>query len=814
MPSPLPQVSVVVPCRHEGSNVGRLITELSVALRDVDWEILFVDDSDDETVAVLQELADADPRVRVLHRNPSEREGGLGGAVLLGFRSARSSRLLVMDADLQHPPAAVPHLLAPLLAGTADVVVGTRYSAGGSAEGLDGRYRAAVSRGCRQFTHVTFPGTRTTTDPLGGFFALDARILRNVELRPEGYKILLEILVRAPRVRVSDVPYTFAPRADGTSKSSLSEGRRFLRHVATLRLGRRPGSPGSATSRASREPSARVPLPRSTGGVSDEVARPVPAATTALRVLVLTSEAPPVISGISTTVAELRRGLTDLGHQVDVVSRDDFPRWVRREFRFSGFAGSWPAVRRHLRSFDVVNVHGPVPTLSDVFLLLAATLGGDRPAVVYTHHSDLNIPGLALPCAVYNRLTRRLAGFSDAVVVSSDAYREKIGIEGGAPVHVVPWGVSTDGKLVARTSARDDAPLRVLFVGQMRPYKGLHVLLDAVSGQSGLLLNVVGDGAMRPEIERRLATEGFTNVSLRGRLPDAELWAEYAANDVIVLPSTTTAEAYGLVLVEGMAAGCVPVASDLPGVREVASRSGLVVAPGDVDGLRAALLGLHHDRVDLARRSLLGESIGAGSARETAAAYERTLLTSTGTTAARHAARSLPPRWDDPARILPRLLEETGLSTASLVLLPAGRRGSALVWSARLDAHGRVATTGPRREASARVAGWVLSHRRAMTLGWGRTAPVAVRPHLLDARGGQTEGGSLLLPLGGRAVLCLRSSSPQEPSEVDLRRALEDVLSPHRTTPRVVDLRDVPAGRVPQLRAESISRVVLERDGV
>ncbi|GAB7191083.1 hypothetical protein NUM3379_17900 [Kineococcus sp. NUM-3379] len=783
-------MSIVVPSRQEAENVRRLHSALVEVLSDFDWEVIFVDDSDDETPEVLAELFAADPRVRFLHRPAGSREGGLGGAVLAGFRLARSSVIVVMDADLQHPPQAVPQLLRPVLDGTADIAVGSRYTGAGSSEGLDGPVRHLVSRGCRALVHAVFRRTRVTSDPLGGFFALDARILRGVVLRPEGYKILLEILVRAPWRRLADVGYTFAPRVAGRSKSSLAEGRRFLQHVAGLRFGHEPSgraAPGVLIPRQRRAGSPAEPGP--VGTTAQQAPRP--AAGRPLEVLVITSEAPPVISGISTTVAELRRGLVERGHRVEVVSRRDFPRWMRREIRLSAFAFFWRPLRRHLRAFDVVNVHGPVPTMSEVFLLLSGRLRAERPAVVYTHHSDLSIPGLQRWCDVYNTLSRRIAHRSDAVVVSSAAYEDRMRAEHGAPVEVVPWGVETTGRVQSR-SPRRHGVLRVLFVGQLRPYKGLHVLLDAIEGEPGIHLDVVGDGAMRSELEARVAQSGTANVTFHGRLPDDALWRAYADNDVIVLPSTTTAEAYGLVLVEGMAAGCVPVASDLPGVREVASRTGVLVPPGDAPALRDALLELAGDPEELARRSALSATVGAGSSRATAEAYERIMLTAVlgrhGTTA----GEALPSRWASPAALVTQVRDALGTDQVSLVVLAReGRRHTA---GLRWTPDGVLA----RRVAEAPLAAHAARRGRALHLHPDATTPIAVR--LLMRR--HDMGTAVLLPLHRTAhtstVLCV--SAPAAAPWLTVEAVERAVTGQVRTTARTIDLTGVrgpDTGRTP-----------------
>ena len=103
-----PFLSIVVPTRNEAANVVELSCSLAEALGEIAYEIIFVDDSDDDTPKVVQELqATADYEVRLLHRAPGERIDGLGGAVVMGLRAARAPWICVMDGDLQHPPALV-----------------------------------------------------------------------------------------------------------------------------------------------------------------------------------------------------------------------------------------------------------------------------------------------------------------------------------------------------------------------------------------------------------------------------------------------------------------------------------------------------------------------------------------------------------------------------------------------------------------------------------------------------------------------------------------------------------------------------------
>ena len=309
-----------------------------------------------------------------------------------------------------------------------------------------------------------------------------------------------------------------------------------------------------------------------------------------LDVLIITSEAPPIVSGISTCIERLATGLSQRGHTVRVLSSAQIPRLALGEFRLSSFLAYWPRIARELRNFDVVNVHGPVPTMSDAFLRLSDRLPAYAcPAIVYTHHSPIDIRGASRMSAQYNKLHDSLALRADRIVASSQHYASQHRSRYGPRVRAIPWGVDVRSSPPSRGYWAPSDKLNVLFVGQMRPYKGVQTLLAAVAGQPRLQLTLVGRGSELDSYRRLAERLSATNARFLGRLPDAELQEQYEFNDVVVLPSVTRAEAFGLVLLEGMAAGCVPVASDLPGVRDVAGPTGLLVPPGDPRALRGAL---------------------------------------------------------------------------------------------------------------------------------------------------------------------------------------------------------------------------------
>ena len=228
-------VTIIVPTFNERDNVPELVRRVSGALEGQDGEILFVDDSSDDTPDVIRQVSLASP-VRVLHRdNPV---GGLGGAVVEGLRAAEYDVCIVMDGDLQHPPELIPDLVGRYADGDADVVIASRYIGGGDSAGLGTAVRFGVSRGATLLTKAMFPiRLSRASDPMTGYFLVDRRRVDPAALRPNGFKILLEILVRSD-VRIAEVPMEFGERLHGTSKASFAQGMAFLRHLTMLRFGK------------------------------------------------------------------------------------------------------------------------------------------------------------------------------------------------------------------------------------------------------------------------------------------------------------------------------------------------------------------------------------------------------------------------------------------------------------------------------------------------------------------------------------------------------------------------------------------------
>lgn len=229
-------LTLVVPTRNEAANVPRLVREIEEALSGISYRVIFVDDSTDETPELIRDLGESNDHLTLIHREAPEQGGGLSTAVTAGIDAAAdtSEYLCVMDADLQHPPERVREMLKAARGSGADVVVASRYAEGGSYAGLPGPARRAVSSGSKYLAQVVFKEARKTTDPMTGFFLLRSEAISGLQFRPTGFKILVEILVCAPDLKVVEVPFAFQSRGSGVSKASLRQGLEYLAHLASL----------------------------------------------------------------------------------------------------------------------------------------------------------------------------------------------------------------------------------------------------------------------------------------------------------------------------------------------------------------------------------------------------------------------------------------------------------------------------------------------------------------------------------------------------------------------------------------------------
>ncbi len=224
------ELSVVVPTYNEGRNPCLVADALKTVFEDRDFEVIFVDDSNDsESVSILHELEATCDFVRVEHRTDAK---GLGTAVVRGFELAQGELIAVMDADMQHPPAVLLDMLVHMRQGY-DIVVPSRFVPGGDDGGLSS-FRKFVSWTARILGQLALKRVRAVSDPTSGFFMMRCSVIQGVKLRPIGWKILMEVLVRGHYDRIVEIPYRFQSRVAGQSNMSIQEQWNYIKHLIKL----------------------------------------------------------------------------------------------------------------------------------------------------------------------------------------------------------------------------------------------------------------------------------------------------------------------------------------------------------------------------------------------------------------------------------------------------------------------------------------------------------------------------------------------------------------------------------------------------
>ena len=231
-----PELSVIIPTLDESAALRLIADRLIAAVAPYHGEILIVDDdSPDGTGHVVEELAQKGP-FRLLLRHGRR---GLSSAVLDGIATTTAPILVVMDADGSHPPELISRLVEPIRNGSAEFALASRHVPGGD-PGPMSTYRRVISAGAAALARPLTP----VRDPMSGFFAVRREVLARGPLRPLGYKIGLEILVKCRPKPVTEVGFVFADRVAGASKLGTRVMGSYLRHVGRLyawslsRLGR------------------------------------------------------------------------------------------------------------------------------------------------------------------------------------------------------------------------------------------------------------------------------------------------------------------------------------------------------------------------------------------------------------------------------------------------------------------------------------------------------------------------------------------------------------------------------------------------
>jgi dolichol-phosphate mannosyltransferase len=226
---PVIQLSVIVPTYNERERLGELVDLILDTYRraGIRGEVVIVDDnSPDGTGELAQRMADEREGVKAVRR-PGKL--GLGSAAMDGFRAAAGDMLGVMDADFSHPPALLPRMFQVMVEDDADFVVASRYVEGGSTAGWPFR-RWLMSRAACLIARPLTP----VRDATSGFFMVRRRAISGTGISAQGFKILLELLVRGEGRSVIEVPYMFSERLAGASKMNTREAVGYLGQVWRL----------------------------------------------------------------------------------------------------------------------------------------------------------------------------------------------------------------------------------------------------------------------------------------------------------------------------------------------------------------------------------------------------------------------------------------------------------------------------------------------------------------------------------------------------------------------------------------------------
>ena len=318
----------------------------------------------------------------------------------------------------------------------------------------------------------------------------------------------------------------------------------------------------------------------------------------------------PHFGGVESHVMGLSRNLIEMGHEVEVVTSrysrmpeiekikgikvTRLPQWVNM-YNTPIVTAIRTFVRRSLA--DVVHVHSP-PPFTERFAAKGAK-ESQKPLVV-THHCDLELKGLFGRTAV--SLYQALLGkypleVADRVISTTESYATTSRSLWDIDISVVPNAVDTNrfrpenqGDFIREKFAEPNEPL-ALYVGRLVPHKGIGILIRALNYTKNGKLLIVGDGPYLnwlKDLARKIGVED--RVVFAGPVSDYWLPAYYVATDVVVLPSTSRLEAFGIVGLEGMASGKPLILSDIPGVRDViSSEEGFIVEPLDPEALAKAL---------------------------------------------------------------------------------------------------------------------------------------------------------------------------------------------------------------------------------
>lgn len=223
-------LSIIIPTYNEGDNISKIVDKINEVLNEKEYEIIFVDDSNDDTIQKLEFVSGKNKNVRYFHRI---NERGLATAVVKGFSEAKGEMIAVMDSDLQHPPEVLVSMLYAIEKENADIVLPTRFINGGTDGGLN-IFRKLISFIARNLANIFIKKLREFSDNTSGYFMFKKEVIEECEFDPVGWKILIEVLVKGRYTKVIEIPYEFKARGIGQSKMSIKEQINYIKHIIKL----------------------------------------------------------------------------------------------------------------------------------------------------------------------------------------------------------------------------------------------------------------------------------------------------------------------------------------------------------------------------------------------------------------------------------------------------------------------------------------------------------------------------------------------------------------------------------------------------
>lgn len=224
--------SIIAPTFHEAKNIPELIRRIAqVDFAPRVFELILVDDnSQDGIIEIVKSLQGQHPWLRLIVRSGQK---SLSASAMEGFQAAKYPLVLLMDADLSHPPEKIPEMLEALADPSVDFVIGSRYIQGGSADEIWPVTRKLTSRIAALLAQILI--SRRVKDPLSGFFVLRKNKMRQgSQIKPIGWKIGLELMLKCRCQNIKEIPIHFSERLHGKSKFNLKVAYEYLCHVRQL----------------------------------------------------------------------------------------------------------------------------------------------------------------------------------------------------------------------------------------------------------------------------------------------------------------------------------------------------------------------------------------------------------------------------------------------------------------------------------------------------------------------------------------------------------------------------------------------------